>query len=92
MELFILFLVAGLAAVIWFNYRLNKNKQNTSIVEEAAPYKVEPVVEPKVEPVAAKVETAVKETKVKTNKVKATTGSKSKNVGTKKAKKATSAV
>lgn len=77
MELFILFLVVAVLAGLWINHVLNKREER--VVENQAPYKVEPIVETnkpivtaplqevKVEPV--KVE-PVAEAKTKVTKVK----------------------
>lgn len=43
MELFILFLVVAVLAGLWINHVLNKREER--VVENQAPYKVEPIVE-----------------------------------------------
>lgn len=77
MELFILFLVVAVIAGVWINYVLNKREER--VVENQAPYKIDPIVETnstvvtaplqevKVEP--AKVE-PVAEAKTKITRVK----------------------
>ena len=44
MELFILFLVVAVLAGVWINHVLNKREER--VVENQAPYKIDPIVEP----------------------------------------------